>query len=265
MTEDEAKALVDLCENNEFDIEDFKNLKTSQVIKPKYILKQSMMAGTSAAMLQMALTVGPDIYSIIAEGIKNGYIDEKELKEVGVDAAFAGANGFVEGAVSAALITACQAGKFGAAGKSLSPDAIGMMTVLTVDAIKYGYKLNRGEITTEQYGDIMAQEIFVAVIAGCSGAVLQSVLPFVPFAYLAGSMVGGMAASAAYETGKEVVMQVAAGNGFEVIVPVEVENTINIGKEMVSSIDIAKVGNDIKNNTISTTKEGLIKIKSLKK
>ncbi len=72
---------------------------------------------------------------------------------MGVDAAFAGANGFVEGSVSAAIITACQAGKFGASAKNLSPDAIGTLTVLTIDAIKYGYKLSNGEITTEQYGN----------------------------------------------------------------------------------------------------------------
>ena len=262
LTEEEAKALVDLCENGDFDIEDFKGIKTSQIIKPKYILKQSMIAGGQAASLEVALTVGPEVYAIIADGIKNGYIDEQKMKEAGVDAAFAGANGFVEGSVSAAIITACKAGKFGAQATNLSPDAIGIITVLTIDSIKYGYKLANGEITADQYGDLLAEEIFVAVVAGVSGAVLQSLLPCVPIAYLAGSMVGGMVASAAYETGKEVVLQVAAGNGFEAILPSSVNDAINIGKETVASVDVKKIGVDLTDNVVSTTKEGLIKIKS---
>lgn len=265
LTEEEAKALVDLCESGEFNIEDCKGLNTSQVIKPKYILKQSMVAGSQAAALQVALAVGPEIYSIIAEGIKNGEIDENQLKNVGVDAAFAGANGFVEGSVSAALITACQAGKLGAAAKNLSPDAIGILTVLTIDSMRYGYQLSKGDITPEQYGDIMAEEIFIAVISGVSGTVLQALLPCVPFAYLAGSMVGGMLASAAYESGKEVAMQVAAGNGFEAIIPADVNNAINIGKETVAAVDIKKVGAELKNNVITTTNEGIIKISGIKK
>lgn len=262
LTEDEAKALVDLCEKGKFDIEDFKGIKTSQMIKPKYILKQSMVAGTQAAALQIALTVGPEIYAVIADGIKNGNIDENELRKVGVDAAFAGAGGYVEGSVSSAILIACQAGKLGAAAKKLSPDAIGILTVLTVDSIRYGYKLSKGEISADQYGDIMAEEIFVAVVANATGATLQVLLPFVPFAYLAGSMVGGMIASAGYEKGKEVVMQVAAGNGFEAIIPASVANVINVGKDTVVSVDIKKVSSELKDSIVNVTNSGLIKIQS---
>ena len=262
LSENEAKAIADLCDNEDFNIEDF-GVTTSQAIKPKYILKQSMMAGTQAAALEVALTIGPELYTVIAEGIKNGDIDENELKEIGVDAAFAGANGFVEGAVSAAIITSCQAGKFGAQATNLSPEAIGILTVLTIDAIKYGYKLSNGEITVDQYGDLLAEEIFVALVSNASGAALQALLPCVPFAYLAGSMIGGMVASAAYETGKEVILQVSAGNGFEAIIPITVSNAVNIGQETVSKIDVKKIGNDLKKNTISTTSNGLIKLKSI--
>jgi len=260
LTEEEAKALVDLCEKGDFDIEDFKGINTSQMIKPKYILKQSMMAGTQAAALQVALAVGPEIYAVISDGIKNGNIDEAQLKKVGVDAAFSGAEGYVEGSVSSAILIACQAGKLGSAAKNLSPDVIGMLTVLTVDSIRYGYKLSKGEISVDQYGDIMAEEIFVAVVAGATGATLQALLPFVPFAYLAGSMVGGMIASAGYDKSKEIVMQVAAGNGFEAIIPANVANAINIGKDTVASVDIKKVGSELKDNIVSTTNAGLIKI-----
>ena len=93
---------------------------------------------------------------------------------------------------------------------------------------------------------------------------MQALLPCVPFAYLAGSMVGGMLASAGYEAGKEVVLQVAAGNGFEAIIPANVNNAINVGKETVAAVDVGKVTSNLKDSVISTTNTGLIKVKSIK-
>ncbi len=101
------------------------------------------------------------------------------------------------------------------------------------------------------------------MVSNASGIALQTLLPCVPFAYLAGSMIGGMIASAAYETGKEVVLQVAAGNGFEAIIPTTVSDTVNVGKETVAAVDIKGVGKELKTSTISATSTGLIKIKSI--
>jgi len=260
LSADEARAIVELCDEGDFNIEDF-NISTSQVIAPKYILKQSISAGSQAAALQMALEVGPDVYAIIKEGIENGEIDKKKLEKEGIDAAIAGANGFVEGSVSAALITACQAGKLGSSAKKLSPDVIGTLTVIMIDAAKYGYKLSQGEITPVQYGDLMAEEIFVAMVSQTSGVALAMIMPWFPLAYMAGSMAGGMLASAAYSSGKEVVLQVAAGNGFEAIIPSTVTDTVNIGVETVSSINIKDKTTELKNMVVSTTNAGLIKVK----
>lgn len=266
LSKEEAETLVQLVEDGDFDIEEFgkKGIKASKMIKPKYVLKQAVGAGTQAAALEMALTIGPDLFEVIAEGIRNGQIDETKLKTIGVDGALAGANGFTEGSISAALLTACKAGKFGAQAMNVSPDVIGTLTVLTLDSIKQGYRLSKGEITAEQYGDIMAEEIFVAVVSQASGTALSVLLPCIPGTYLIGSMVGGMIAAEGYKVGKEVVMQVAAGNGFEAIIPAEVNDTLNIGRETLASLDTKKMGNDLKKAVVSTTNNGLIKIKSLK-
>lgn len=261
LTADEARAIVELCDDGDFNIEDF-NIKTSQVIAPKYILKQAISSGTQAAALQMALEVGPDVYAIIKEGIATGKIDKKTLEKDGIDAAIAGANGFVEGSVSGALITACQAGKLGDGAKKLSPDVIGTLTVIMIDAAKYGYKMSKGEITAIEYGDLMAEEIFVAMVSQTSGAVLMLMMPWFPLAYMAGSMVGGMLATATYESGKEIVLQVAAGNGFEAIIPTSVVNTVNVGVDTVSNMNIKNMSTDIKNMVVNTTNNGFIKVSS---
>ncbi|MBP9997002.1 MAG: hypothetical protein KBT19_06960 [Lachnospiraceae bacterium] len=261
----EARALVELCENDNFNIEDFNGLKTSQIIKPKYVLKQSISAGSQSAAMEVALEIGPDLFNVIAAGIRNGEIDEKEIQNLGIEAAICGGSGFVEGSVSSAILTACQAGKFGPNMKNASPDVVGSLTVITIDSMKYGYKLSKGEMTVEQYGDVMAEEVFVALVSQTSGVALQSILPCVPFAYLVGSMVGGMIATKGYEVGKEVVLKVAGANGFEAIVPSYVNEAVNIGEEIMTSVDTNKIVNDVKNSTISITNTGIIKVKSLVK
>ncbi len=264
LSKQEAEMMVQLVEDGKLDLTELekKGLKTSTMIKPKYVLRQAVGAGAQAAALEMALAVGPDLFEVIAEGIRNGDIDEDQLKTVGTDAAFAAAHGFAEGSVSAALLTACKAGKLGVKATNASPEVIGTLTVLTIDAINYGYKLSTGEITTEQYGDILAEEIFVAVISQASGVALAALLPFIPGTYMVGSMLGGMLAAEGYKVGKEVVMQVAAGNGFEAIIPADVSDTINIGRETVASLDIGKMSSDLKRSVVTTTNEGLIKIKA---
>lgn len=262
LSADEAKAIVELCDDGEFDIEYFeKSINVSQVIAPKYILKQSISAGTQAAAIQMALEVGPDIFAILREGIESGKIDKEQLEKDGIDAAIAGAKGFVEGSVSSALIIACQSGRLGVSAKKLSPEVIGSLTVVIIDSIRYGYKLSKGEITAEQYGDLIAEEIFVAIVSHAAGTTLAILMPYFPLAYMAGSMVGGMMASAAYEHSKEVVLQVAACNGFEAVVPTSVANTFNVGEESLKNINIKNKANELKNMIVNTTKEGLIRIK----
>ncbi len=264
LSKDEAEMLVQLVEDGDLNLEDFNNkgINTSCLIKPKYVLRQALGAGAQAAALEIALAVGPDLFEVIAEGIRNGDIDEEQLKSVGVDAALSGAHGFTEGSISAALLTACKAGRFGAKATNISPEVLGTLTVLTIDAISYGYKLAKGEITPEQYGDIVAEEIFVAAVSQASGVALSMLLPCVPATYLIGSMIGGMIAAEGYRIGKEVVVKIAAGNGFEAIVPAGVADTINIGKDTVASLDITKLTNGLKSSVVAATSDGLIKIKA---
>ncbi len=71
LSEEEAKAIADLCDNGDFDIEEF-GITPSQMIKPKYILKQSMIAGGQAAALDVALSFVPELYTVIAYLIEQG-------------------------------------------------------------------------------------------------------------------------------------------------------------------------------------------------
>lgn len=260
LTEDEARQLVELTKNNkDLDLADF-GVTPSQLITSKYILKQAINAGGQAAIISTAFAIGPDIYTIIVDAAKEGKIDEKKLKEVGIEGVLAGSEGFVEGSVSSAIVIACQSGKFGSAYTNIAPETVGTLTVLTIDAIRYGYQLSKGELTEVEYADLMTQEIIIAIASQTSGVLLQALFPFLPFAYVAGSMAGAMVASAGYEAGKDLVLQVRGENGFETVVPETMAAGKSLADSLMSNIDLSGSVSEFKNMAVAAIGNGKIRI-----
>lgn len=263
---DDCIAITELAQEGKIDLLDEKyeklGITPAQIITPKYIVKQSINAGLTSAALNTVFTIGPDIFTILKEAAKNGNFDEAQLKQVGVDGLLAGSEGFVEGSVSCAILTACQAGKFGTNLTNASPEVIGTLTVLAIDAIRYGYALSKGEITALDYSNLMTEEIVVAIVSQASGAALQMLLPAVPFAYMTGCMAGGMLATAGLQTVKDMVMEVKDGGGFEAIVPANTVQTMNVITDKISDLHITDQLSGFKDTVISTANNGYITIKS---
>ena len=264
LTKSQAETITDLARRGDFDPADF-NVKPSQLITKRYILKQAMGAGVSAATFSTALAIAPDIYSILRKAIVDGKIDENELKKTGIDGAIAGSSGFVEGYVSDALLVACKTGKLGASMQNVSPDTIGTLTVLVIDSARYGYKLANGDITSAEYANQMTEECFVAICSQASGATAAALLPMIPFAYIAGSMAGSMIATAGYEKGEEIVMSVQDAGGFETVIPETAAKGMDIGAKALKKVSMNNVSTNLKQCIVSITKAETIKIKHFNK
>lgn len=260
-TYEQMQAMAELAKEGKYDPSKF-GITPSQIITPKYLIKQSVNAGVSAAALNSVLSVGPDIFSILIQAAKDGKIDETKLNETGIDGVLSASEGFVEGSVSCAILDVCKAGKLGEQFVDASPDVIGTLTVITIDAIRYGYSLSKGEITTEDYSNLMAEEIIVAVVSQSTGTLLQMLLPILPFAYMAGSLAGGMIATAGFEISKEIILEVKDGGGFEAIVPKGLVNSMSVISDKVSNLNLQESVTNFKDMTVSTLNEGYIKIKS---
>ena len=260
---DEAQAIAELCQDGEFKPEDF-NITLSNVVKPKYILKQSINSGAKTAALSAALSVGPDIFSILCELEKNGSIDASMLEKSGIDAFIAGSEGFVEGTVSAALLMSCQKGIMGEALKNVSPEAVGALTVLTIDAIRYGYYLSKGDIAAEDYGNLMAEDVFVTIISRMSGTALQAFLPALPMAYLAGCFVGGILASIGFNATKTIILEVKDGAGFASIIPEKTVDSFSVIPDAVEELNFTGAISNFKDQAITTMKNSKIKIEFLR-
>ena len=257
-TYEEMQAIAELSQDGSFKPEDF-GLTVSQVIPPKYVVKEVVGTGLEVGLMKAVFTIGPDVYSIIAEAVKNGDIDKDKLEDTGVAGAIAMSEGFVEGSVSRIVIAACEEGLLGEALKSASPNVVGALVFLTAIS---GYSLAKGEITADDYGNLMAEHIIIATLAMPASAAIMTILPSTKIFTLAGCMAGGMVACGGYALAKDAVLEFVDGGGFEAIVPVGVASSLGIVSEKVSAMDLAGQLSNLKNYAVSTANNGYITIKS---
>ena len=261
-TYEEMQAIAELSQSGDFKPEDF-GITVSQVITPKYVIKQAVGTGIEAGLLKTVFTVGPDLVSIFIEAVKAGVIDEAALKELGVEGAVAMSSGFVEGSVSRVVVTLCKAGTFGEAFMDASPNVIGALVYLTIEAMVSGYSLAKGEITTEEYGCLMADRTLVTALAIPSSALLISILPGTKLFMLAGCLAGGIVASTGYALGKEAVLKFVDAGGFEAIVPSNMGGKIPSANEIVAKMNLSEHWSNLKQFTVTTVSTGMIRITGL--
>ncbi len=262
LTCEEAQAIAELSKDGEFKPEDF-GITVSSVISPKYVVKQAVGTGIEVAAINTALTVGPDLYSILKEAAKTGNIDEKELKEVGVEGCIAGSEGFVEGSVSRVITTLCQAGTLGEALKDANPSVVATLTVLVIEAGIHGYELSQGKITAEEYGNMMVDRFMVGMLALPTSALLLAILPATKIAMMAGCMAGGMLACVGYMVAKEAVMDIVDGGGFEAIIPAKATSTFSVAMDKVSSINLKEKISSVGDSAVSVMNDGYIKVQTI--
>ena len=237
LSKEEAEALVKATRDGDLDEQFLKqNISLDASIKGTYIAKQAIKAGATAAMIETAIVIGPEIYEIIRLGIENGELDEEQLKNVGIDGLNAAGDGFLKGSISNALVIMCQAGKLGTSFTTASPELIGTLTVLVIDAVKYGIMLGNGKITTNQYLDFMAEEVFVSAGALGTAALIGMLFPGATLAIMLGSFVGGLVVSAGYTTGKTFVLAWIEEADIDLLVPIsEASNAI---KNLAATLSI---------------------------
>lgn len=257
---EELQAIVELLQDGEFKPEDF-GITTSQIITPKYLLKQSIISGITSNAIDMALSLGPDIFSMLKAVASGNGIDSARLKEIGIDGLLSGAEGLVEGSVSY-LFAACYSGEFGEQLKEISAEVIGALTEIIINAIRYGYSIATGEISVTDYSDLTAEEIAILIVSKGSGELLEFLLPLIPCAYMAGCMAGSLLATVGIQTIKSVVMEIKDGGGFEIIVPVNIVNTVNVISDKLSELDIQDKLTGLKDSLVSVANDGYIYVKS---
>lgn len=259
LSKKDAEAIAKAAADNDFRPSDF-GIKTSTAIKGSYITKQAMKAGATSAIIQTAVTIGPEIYEIIKYLIETGEIDKEQLQHTGINGLTAAADGYLKGSISNALVIMCKSGKFGVAYTSASPELIGAMTILIIDAIRYGIMMANGELTTEEYTDIMAQELLVSIGALGGAAIVSLLFPGATLAICLGSFIGGLIISAGYPAGKEILLAKIDVAGVDMLVPIQNTSSFIKDKTALVTTKITDALADMKGIDLSSVKEKTIRV-----
>jgi hypothetical protein len=214
LTKEEAKAIAAVCKSGKFKPEDF-GIKLDEIITTEYILQQALKAGYTAATITLVLQLAPEVYKAIDSLIRNGQVDEEQLRKIGFTALSASAKGFIRGSIASSLTIACQSGRLGAQYMNLTPTQIGAMTVIAVDAIRYSFDVASGKMTRQEMSVCLAKEILVSSVALAGGALGQAVLPVLPvIGYWLGSFIGSVVASKAIAVGETQLLSLCVDTGY---------------------------------------------------
>ena len=214
LSNNEAKEIADLAKEGGFDPADY-GITTEELVKYEYVLKQAFQAGLSAATISLVLKVAPEIIKAIQYLIKNGELDEKQFQKIGFAALTGASEGFIRGSVSAAITTACKAGLWGEAMKSVNPSVVGVITVITMDTMKNAFAVATGKKTRRELADELVKEMFVSASSLLVGGLVQGIMIEMPLlGFMLGSFVGSVVGSFAYSVGYNAVLSFCVDTGF---------------------------------------------------
>jgi hypothetical protein len=212
LSNEESEKLAQLAKEAKFKAEDF-GIEVSELLNAELVLKQSLKAGTNAAVISLALKVAPEIFSAIDSLIKNGEIDEDQFKQIGFAAISGGAEGFIRGSVASALTTCCKGGLLGEGLKEIEPSVISAVTVIAMNTIIGAYQVVQGKKSRTELSNEIVRDIFLTTSSMTAGAIGQAVVPIPVLGYMLGSFVGSVVGTFIYNGAQQATMTFCAETG----------------------------------------------------
>lgn len=213
---DEAEELARLAKEGRITDKTLRKLgiSTEDLIEFEYIMRQAFKSGMTAGTISMVLKIAPEIYKALIYLMENGKLDENQFKKIGFAALSGGAEGFIRGSVSAAITTACKAGVWGEAWKTVNPAIIGTVTVIVMDTMKNSFRVATREMQSRELVQELIKEMFVSTCALVSGGVTQSIIEIPVVGFMLGSFVGSVVGSFVYNIGYSAVISFCVETGF---------------------------------------------------
>lgn len=213
LSKEDAEKLAGIAKKGEFDASKY-GIKSPEVLNFELVMKASLKAGMSAAVISLILKVGPEIYRAIDYLVKNGEIDEDQFKKIGFATINGSSEGFIRGSVAAAITTCCKVGLLGETLKAVSPSVIGAVTVLTINALKGAYGIATNKKTRAEMTDELIKDMFVSAFSLSLGGLSQAAIEIPIVGYLIGSLVGSVIGSFVYNTSYSTAISFCIDSGF---------------------------------------------------
>lgn len=194
----DAEKLAVIAKEGKFKADDF-GITAPEILSVELLMKESLKAGLSAAVISIVLRVGPEIYRTIDYLIKNGEIEEGQFSKIGFAAVSGGTEGFIRGSMAAAITACCKSGLLGDILIDVTPGVVGAVTVIAMNTLKHAFQVATGKKTRTEMSNEIIKDMFVisaSMIGGYAGQAILSELPVV--GYLIGSLVGSVIGSFTY-------------------------------------------------------------------
>lgn len=191
---------------------------TESSISAEYLLKQALKAGYTTAAITVAVQLAPEIHKAIDFLIKNGELDPSQGKHIGEKGISAGAEGFLRGSISSALLIMCKKGALGEAFKKINPTLLGAAVTLVLQTIKNSILVAAGKMSTRQMGEAFMNAVIISsgissgyFVGGIIGQAFGFTLPVL--GYLLGSLIG-TSFCVVYNIGKRKLISFCVDTGF---------------------------------------------------
>lgn len=230
----ESEKLAALAKEGHFNAEAL-GITAPELLNLEMVVKKSLKAGLSAAVISLVLKVGPEIFSAIDYLVKNGEIDKEQFQKIGFAAITGASEGFINGSVAAAIMACCESGVLGEALEEVSPGIVGAIVAVTVNTMKNAYQVAVGKKSRKELSNELIRDLFVSSSAHLMGIAGQAVLKELPVVgYLVGSFVGSVVGSFVYNTGYKVTISFCTETGVTMFGLVDQDYTLpeDIIKEM---------------------------------
>lgn len=212
LSEDDAKKLAAIAKKGEFKAKEA-NISVPELLPMEMLVKESLKAGLSAAVVSLVLRIGPEIFKSIDYLIKNGEIDERQFKEIGLSAVTGSCEGFIRGSVASAISMCCKSGLLGENLRSVNTGVIGTIVVIAMNTMKNAFQVAIGKKSKTELTNDLIRNMIVSSASLVGGNIAQGFLGIPVLGYLVGSFVGSIVGSFIYNAGYKTAISFCTETG----------------------------------------------------
>lgn len=239
LSKEDAEKLAILAKERKFRASEFE-ITAPEILNFDILMKESLKAGISAAVTSLVLKVGPELYKAINYLIKTGRIEEGQFKKVGFAAITGSSEGFIRGAIAAAITICCESCILGERLKNTNPYVVGAVTVIALNALKGSYEVVVGTKTRTEVTNELIRDIFIGTCSLLGGKISQIFIEIPVIGYLIGSFVGSVVGSFVYNTGYRTFLSFCIDSGVAMFGIVDQD--YRLPEEIIAEIGIKTFG-----------------------
>ncbi len=211
--EQELKQMVPELKNDTFSETKY-GLTLNEYIEWSNIAKQAGRAAMTAALINAALKIAPDIINFVKKVLNDEKISSDDIKRLGSNVIEGSVEGALRGGIAAFFTIASRSGMLGQAYVNINPSIIGAATVVTINSIKNAFMLYSKKITPYEFADRCIQDSLIISLSTVGLILGQKYIPIPYLGAMIGSMVGTSLATMVSKGTKSFIMKPLMLSGF---------------------------------------------------